>query len=454
MNAFLERRAWLPAAAAAVVTAVATRLILRNGIFTTPDSWAYWEGSISLLHNHRYEWLGGETLYLWPPLYAIYLAICQWITEPSGVGLIWSSTILAAFSAFVWSLYAISLTRQSGLGRVTQARVAVLACLFVCLFVPFTTFKLLAQTLSIGLTGLIYLLVIRQPSSMSPRAFIVHCAILGGVQALALLTHNTMITLLPGIALVLLSHAAFPFRTRLAGIALNTVLNIVPWLAVRLALQQGGSHPLALGGQIYSLGAYLHQTVLTLGQFFMSNADSFREPATIIGTGFSSLILAAWWLLRKTDQRAWRALVVTVFAYLSLLALFCWTEVFNPISGRFLWAVPLASVPILLILFGDRPAWLVAVLATLICAFPAKRTILFAAHGRLQSQDYSKAFPTSFIIYPQYAMTARPDKRPSPQRRLIRPPTFWWQQRRAAIDTADRPEDVKLLDSSAQSSVP
>jgi len=453
-NTLLDRHPWVPAASAGVLAAVITRLILRNGIFATPDSWAYWEGSISLLQNQRYEWFGGESLSLWPPLYAIFLAIVQRIAEPSGLGLIWSSTFLAAMSSFAWSLYAISLTRQSLLTRDREIRVSLLACFFIGVFVPITTVKLLAQTLSIGLTGLIYWLAIRKPVGQTSRVFVVSASVMGAVQALALLTHNAMICILPAIALVLMAHRHITLPTRLIALALNGGITLAPWLAVRIALQQGGSHPVALGGQIFSTGAYLQQTALTLGQFFFSNGNTSRGIATLLGTGLALASLAAWWTQRNSNPPVWRALTITLVGYLSLLALFCWTEVFNPMSGRFLWAVPLSVVPPMLIFAGRRPTWQISVLFLLLCAFPMKRSITFAVQGRLHEQVYADTYQTSFIIYPRYVMSTR-SATPSPARgHLIRPPSYPWQKRFSDIGPANRPKDVKLLPADSTTSVP
>ena len=444
MKDLLKRRAWVPAAVAAVLAGVLTRLILRNGIFTTPDSWAYWEGSISLLQNQRYEWFGGETLYLWPPLYSIYLAICQWIAGPSGVGLIWASTLLAAASCFTWCLYALRLTQQSNLTPQAKVGVGLLACVFICFFVPATTFKLLAQTLSIGLTGLIYWLIIREPSGSSARAYRVHCIVLGCVQALALLTHNAIIAILPGIALALFTYDSYSIRTRLSGIVLNVGISVAPWLAVRIALQQGGSHPVGAGDQFFPVVAYLHQSALTLGQFFFSNANEHRTLSLILGVGFIVTSLVTWQMTRVTDRSAWRSMLLTILSYLSLLALFCWTPVYNPISSRFLWAVPLGVVPVLFVMAHRQAAWLTIALAVLVCTFPAKRTVQFAVRGRLQEQTYSNEYQSSFIIYPRYVLTTKSDPVSKPTWYHVRPPTYPWQKRYRDVNPADRPKWVKL----------
>jgi hypothetical protein len=35
-------------------------VILRNGIWFTPDSWAYWEGAVSILRGEGYQWFHGS----------------------------------------------------------------------------------------------------------------------------------------------------------------------------------------------------------------------------------------------------------------------------------------------------------------------------------------------------------------------------------------------------------
>ena len=76
---------------------------LRHGIRLTPDGWAYWEGSVSLLRGCGYLYYGGKSIVLYPPLFSIYLAIVQAITGVSGASLALAISLLAGFSAASWT---------------------------------------------------------------------------------------------------------------------------------------------------------------------------------------------------------------------------------------------------------------------------------------------------------------------------------------------------------------
>lgn len=48
---------------AAIIVGIVSYWNNRNGILTTPDSWAYWEGSISIIEENKFAFLGGGEIY-------------------------------------------------------------------------------------------------------------------------------------------------------------------------------------------------------------------------------------------------------------------------------------------------------------------------------------------------------------------------------------------------------
>ena len=62
---------------AAIVTALSLYGSLRNGLSFTPDSWAFWQISVSLLSGHGYRYADGHPVVFWPPGFACYLAVWQ-----------------------------------------------------------------------------------------------------------------------------------------------------------------------------------------------------------------------------------------------------------------------------------------------------------------------------------------------------------------------------------------
>ena len=94
-------------ASRALITGLAAALlqlaILREGLWFTPDSWAYWQGSVSLMNGEGYSYFYGTGIRDWPPLFSVYLLCWQWVFGVSGATLSWiqlielSSSFLVAF---------------------------------------------------------------------------------------------------------------------------------------------------------------------------------------------------------------------------------------------------------------------------------------------------------------------------------------------------------------------
>src|SRR5688572_32984772 len=96
------RKERLPALAS-LLSALGAVLLLRRGIVMGPDSWAYWEASVSLSERGSYAYFGGQRVTAFPPLFPVWLAAVQAVLGVSAGTLIVSQLVLAGAAAWQWT---------------------------------------------------------------------------------------------------------------------------------------------------------------------------------------------------------------------------------------------------------------------------------------------------------------------------------------------------------------
>ena len=96
------RKEPLPALAF-MLAALGAALLLRRGIVMGPDSWAYWEASVSLRERGSYAYFGGQRVVAFPPLFAVWLAGVQAVLGVSARTLVLSQAFLAGCAAWQWT---------------------------------------------------------------------------------------------------------------------------------------------------------------------------------------------------------------------------------------------------------------------------------------------------------------------------------------------------------------
>jgi hypothetical protein len=103
----------------AAVAAVAHLVATRRGMAFSADSWAYWEGSVSVLEGCGYRYVHGPAITEWPPLTAYYLAGAQGALGVSvqTVALAW--TLLFALCA--WGTWRLAVAVEDGTARIWMA---------------------------------------------------------------------------------------------------------------------------------------------------------------------------------------------------------------------------------------------------------------------------------------------------------------------------------------------
>lgn len=288
-------------------------LLLRRGVVLGPDSWAYWEASVSLRERGAYAYFGGQRVAAFPPLFSCWLLLVQAVLGVSARSLALGQAVLAACAAWQWvRLY----EETAGPERARAADAAAVLSVSAALAVSSQT--LLSESLWLALLP-VALRAARRPIVLAVA-----------VTAL-LLTRNVTLAFLPA----LLVHAVLrePMGTRLRRAAATVPALLLPvgaWLAVLRALGQSDAH--ALGSGASGLGAYLAQTAVGLAEAL--GPARFHAGALLLA---ASCAVTAAFCLRRTDA-AVRARALAAAGLLALVgqaALFAATYVAEPIRGRF-----------------------------------------------------------------------------------------------------------------------
>jgi hypothetical protein len=302
---------------ACVLAAAGAALLLRRGVVMGPDSWAYWEASVSLLERRTYTYFGGQRVEAFPPLFAAWLAAVQAVLGVSARALIASQVALAGGAAWQWTRLSLELA-----GRERLRAADALAALAVAAALAVNAQTLLSESLWLALLPL----ALRAAGRAGARGAVG----LGLAVAGLLLCRNVTVAFLPALGAYAVLRAEPPARARRAAVAAASLaVPVGLWLAVRRALGQSAAHAPGSGGAGFF--AYLGQTATGL-------AEALGPARLGIGTALLLAVAAVWGAacLRRDDPGA-RALAAFVgLGLLGQAALFATTYVAEPVRGRFL----------------------------------------------------------------------------------------------------------------------
>lgn len=370
------RRPGRPAGLAApLVALLAYAALHRNGVALAPDSWAYWEGAISIASGHGYTYLTGLPIVSWPPLYATYLA--AWVASfgPHGWVLVAANAVLIAGQAALWRHLALVLARDSGLAPASSPGLSLLVSLFVGLFVAVHQQVPFSQGLVYLLLPLFVLAVWKMVADPPPRrvpSAADSAAV--GLAVLLLLTHTSTIAFLGAGALAVAVAARRAPRRLVTAIAI-VALPLLAWAGERAWLGQSGSHCVGLGVARFDPATYALQLADGLGRLLVP--DRVRAPLVATALlGVATLALAT-----TRPARGLRfCLAFGAVATALLFALFNLAWIFAPLGGRFLLFLPLLLVPQLCLLAGARRPAVAATLLVLALLPQAYWTTVGALH--------------------------------------------------------------------------
>jgi len=413
------RRPILLPAGAAIAGAIFAAGLLRKGVVMGPDSWAYWEGSVSLIESGRYEYFGGEPITSFPPLFSWVLALFQTAlgisTRTLAIAVV---MVVAAASAGWMSLYVV-LTSERPRQRLMDA----MPLLYVPATLAVYAQVLLSETVWHALLPLVLLpaLAPARPGAWRGWEYLRPVAICVTL-ALLLLCRNATVALLPGLLLMLvLTGSGRPVMRGLTG-AVAIAGALLPWYWIRRSLTQLANHPIGT-----SHSGVLENATEVLGGLTYAFGPSRAYVGTVLCGAACALLV---WDLASEDSGARRPrLALLAFALLGLVGLvgiFSATHVGEPLAGRF---VVFAVLSMALVVFAGGPLRPVGVRRHAVAAVGVVLTLValyrvgikYTLAGREQ-----EATPLNVWISSSYSSGP---PQPSGGQVLVAPPAYPWMQR-------------------------
>jgi len=362
-----------------------------------PDSWAFWQGSVSLLDQRGYRLFAhSQPIKEWPPLYPFYLAAWQAVFGVSGAVLGAAQNALSGLATIAWTRLAHTLTwldsdLTHGRGRCFWLAGSVQAT-FIGIFIATRYDCVRADNLKYVLLPLL-IAVCERTWFTSDRAEVFRaCTLIGVLGMLLVLTHTSSMAFVGAAMLIVLMAKNTALGARIAGVSMIGSVTLIPWLISRSVFEQSGSHQLGLGVATYPPFGY---AVQALG----GSCTLLIKQPWLAGPLAVVLTVAAWLsfdrdvLSERIRGRLKARLVFVAGAVVILFALFNVTHITDKLTGRFVFFVPLSLVPAAVALLArtERPWPLLAASGlTLLAAIPR---LLDLSHGVLTSQDGLSARP-------------------------------------------------------------
>ena len=306
----------------------------RHGISLQVDSWAYWQGAVSIIENRGYKYFSGDPIIAWPPLYSLYLAGWTRVLGPYGLTLIIANGLLILLQAFGWFTLYLMLTKETELKR---PWVDYFIALYIGLFVSVNQSSVLAQNQSYALLPIFLMIIWRSLRCTNVWRFYITVSLLA---AALLLTHNSTVIFVAAALPLLIFLGRNRVRDRMAGAAMILVSSLLVWKIVSEYLGQANGHPI-VGGKD-ALLENLRQAVF--GVAYLIVPQPIVLPCVLVLAGATVYILYN----RKAEGLRY-SLLVSGLSLIMLAFIFSVTWLNGEITeSRHLLFFPLLLVPLLL----------------------------------------------------------------------------------------------------------
>lgn len=392
---------------AAAVGAAMTYFILLDGINMSPDSWAYWQGSVSLVEGQGYRLFTGQLIVSWPPLYSAYLAVWQLALGVSGEAIIIANVALVPIAVLGWIRLFGSTATMDLVGLTSTMRWLGFLGIsgFITLYLPYHMSWLLSENLR---NALLPFFLAATYEVWSEDDYSTKKALTAAVVgALLLLTHNSAVVFVIASCVLLLTSKSTA-SAKVRHVAIIGAGSVLPWVLVRLTLGQNASHPIGWGVAAFSPTEYAAQAFSSLvwlvgPPHLRLNLFLFVFLMAILISSFLPKRAQAWFGADPLSSGKIRFLFIwCVFSVGGLYLLFNLTWIHDPLAGRFLSFLPLVLVPagMLLALRHRMRAIPLAFMVAALAAPTLRATQAMAGHRPANPEVDPGA-----VVLPNYAIS-------------------------------------------------
>ncbi len=391
----------------------------------------------------------------WPPGFPALLALVQGMLGTSGNSLLVLQISLAAVIGFLWAGYvrAFAEGQESAPGFLRGTTIGI----WLALFVSITCHALLANTAQLALTGAIFWILVRawgKNGELGAGRLVGLAALLGA----SLLLHSSGMALIAGIASALFLLSSGPFLNRAVRPGALVALSLVPWFVSRLFLSQKNSHVILLHPPLNRFWKYPIEIVQGIGEFVLAPVrmspfvdltmpppsallppDQSNGPGGfLVGLVVIALGLAAGYRVFKArqDKGVRWCLVALLLGSAAICAMFIVVHIHSRPAARFLWQIPLAIFPVILLVLPRREAAFLG-LAGFLFAATVITGIKSSLGGGLPPRDPSASALPNWAGYREYRLSLLPASSTPDGEIAIIPPSFKWNWTRWPKDRRD-----------------
>ena len=324
---------------AAIVAALSLYGSLRNGMSFTPDSWAFWQGSVSLLSGHGYRYADGHPVVFWPPGFAGYLAVWQAVFGISVGTLVKAQVALGAVAALGWTTLALSIS-NSDRHRLASG---VVTALLIAATVSRSFHSPWANVALFALIPWLLWATVRLDGARTYSGTLLWTGHASLALLVMLLTHNSAIAFLPPVLAVALTRKG---RVRWPAAAIVLIAPLLWWSARWLL---GQLESVAWVGGRHSLKDYVRQLWYGIAEPFGSQ---FVPGAILV---ILVLALIPWKALSRAQLLAF---ATSSAACVGLLCVFSLVWIWDGLYQRFTLFFPLTLIGLIGTTFLLHTGWL------------------------------------------------------------------------------------------------
>lgn len=400
--------------------------MLRCGILASPDSWAYWEGSVSILQNGTFSFLDGQKIIWWPPLFSIWLAAFQAIGMTTGFWLIVAMCGLTFINCLIWGRFALTMSCSDD-GHVMWLPY-ISSLVFIAVFIPVCGIRLLAHFLLLSFVGLTFLCVVSAELTASDRKWLINAICVGLSLTLALMTHYSAIIYVAAVIPLIIAEKCRSGRVRCIAIITTLTLSTLPWLAYRIVSEAGSSHAFSI--QNFVPLQHLIYSMAGLSDLMFTTDSVHWITRTLIGVFMAcGIALLAIVSSKKTERfRVRKVSLLVLLSYMGLYGIFNLAPITDPLMDRFLWYIPLAIVPAVFRVVHTRK-WLMALTIAICLSVSVKRSLVLSVTAAVRPCRKDETTVSSNYILSYYWLGPDYQKTVRSELERISPPTYPWQAR-------------------------